>query len=174
MALEIGLPVLDIRGRLQSVQDLAAADDEARRAAHELGLSDDRIDQYLPSLSFDAALRELPNSTRKKPSRRESEVNRASSEVFSWLRGERALQLSEFGPERDNEHTVEGLGEGSWWSNQLTSYLQRAQALGVETQAGRQALAKFVATAIGLLESTVRLYGWLPSPGVRIGENVEP
>lgn len=180
VAHEIGLPILDIRGRPMSAEDLAEADRAAVLALRDLTISEDEVRRYLPPLSFTSTPRESPSDAStpsNDPSgsaRDEAAVNRASSEVFSWLRGERALQLKEFGPERDDKHTLEGLGDESWWSSQLEHHFGRARELGVETPAGREALAKFVATAIALLESSVRLYGWLPTPGIRTGQRVEP
>lgn len=173
VAYEIGLPILDIRGHPMSSEDLAEADNAAVRALRDLTISEDEVRRYLPPLSFKSARSESPSDDPRGSARDEAAVNRASSEVFSWLRGERALQLKEFGPERDDKHTLEGLGDESWWSSQLQYYLERARELGIETPGGREALAKFVATAIALLESSVRLYGWLPMPGIRMGQGVE-
>jgi len=69
--------------------------------------------------------------------------------------------------------TAEGLAEGTWWDERLGRYYHEAERLGLESETGRQALAKFVATACALLESVVRVHGWLPEPGVRLGENVD-
>jgi hypothetical protein len=173
VALEIGLPILDIQGQPLDLEDLARADADARKLARELGFSEREVAEYLPTLPLEAPAARPPDATQLEAARREAQVNWALSEVFSWLRGERALQIRHFGAERDDQHTREGLGEGSWWVSQLDRYFGRARELGLETSGGRQALAKFVATAIALLESAVRLYGPLPSPGVPLGQNGE-
>jgi len=61
----------------------------------------------------------------------------------------------------------------SYWENQLGMYLYRAWTLGLDTPAGRQALMKYVATAVGMLAQSVALYGELPEPGVTSGENLD-
>jgi hypothetical protein len=172
VALEIGLPILDIQGSQLSAEDLRAADDAAVRTARDLAIPDDEIHRYLPPLTVEPAPSGSLSRRSAESAKDEATVNRVSSEVFSWLRGERALQLKEFSPESDDQHTFEGLDDDSWWSSQLRHYLVRARDAGLETPAGRQAMAKFVATAIALLESSVRLYGSLPGPGVRMGEDV--
>jgi hypothetical protein len=174
VAVEIGLPILDVRGHPQTSEDLVNADRSARDAARRFGFSDDETERYLPRLAFAVETSGAPALGTGKAALEETFVNRASSEVFSWLRGERALQLKEWGADIDDTHTREGLNEGSWWPSQLDHYLHRARELGIETAAGRQALAKFVATATALLESSVRIHGWLPASGVRLGENLEP
>ena len=94
----------------------------------------------------------------------------AGSQTFDWLVGERQYQVTKFGTAADDAHTAEGLDGDSWWWHQLTTYFHRSRVLGLETPLGRQALAKFVATGCGLLESVVRMHGPLPAPGVPSGE----
>jgi hypothetical protein len=84
---------------------------------------------------------------------------RITAEAVGWLLGERSYQLRKFGTELDDAHTSEGLDENGWWWRQLTNYLHRAHVLGLSSDGGRQALAKFSATACGLGESVLRLYG---------------
>lgn len=95
--------------------------------------------------------------------------------VRNWLSGERSYTIGKFGLDADNEHIAEfvalGVEEG-WWDQQFANYLHRAKVLGLDTPAGRQAAAKFVATAVGFLEAVVRQYGPLPEPGVPSGENL--
>jgi hypothetical protein len=90
--------------------------------------------------------------------------------AVDWLSNERCYQLNKFGIELDDVHTKAGIGPETWWWNQLHNYLYRAHVLGLDNVRGRQALAKFVATGMGLLESTVRVYGDLPAPGLTSGE----
>lgn len=84
---------------------------------------------------------------------------------------------------QDNNHTLEFVKnrgtstnnldfDEEWWTKQLNNYLFRAWVMGLNTPGGRQALAKFVATGVGMLESTVLLYGRIPEPGVSSGENL--
>lgn len=94
--------------------------------------------------------------------------------VRQWLAKEREYTIRKFGLDLDNQHTQEWGGTpGDWWDTQFDNYLGRANVLGLNTPGGRQALAKYVATAVGMLESAVRLYGPLPKPGVPSGEGLD-
>lgn len=161
LAVRLGLPIVTIEGAPLDAGDIAAAD----RAAHEELSSAPELDGYLSPM---ASLRGVQPTASSRP----SPVARVMGEVIGWLRGERAYQLEKFGIDADDRHTAEGLGEGDWWWRQLTTYLHRgAIALGVETPGGRQALAKYAATACGLAESVMRSVGPLlpdaPGPGGR-------
>lgn len=152
LALRLGLPMMTIEGVFLDAGDLAAAD----RAAHEELAPLPDLDGYLAPM---ASLRGVQPAPPSDP----SPVARAMGEVIGWLGGERAYQLAKFGIDADDGHTAEGLGEGSWWWRQLTTYLHRgAITLGVGTPGGRQALAKYAATACGLAESVIRSAGPLP------------
>src|SRR4051812_43247357 len=91
------------------------------------------------------------------------------SYVLDWLRDERDYTISKFGLATDDEHTKEGL---DWWEQQFDNYFHRAGILGLDTPGGRQAFAKFTATALGALEAVVRVHGALPEPGVPSGGNL--
>lgn len=99
--------------------------------------------------------------------------------ILKWLSDERSYQVGKFGIESDDEHveTFNLLGDDprpdNWWDDQLQNYYHRAKILSLQTPNGRQALAKFVATAVGMLEACVRVYGPLPEPGVTSGENLD-
>jgi hypothetical protein len=93
-----------------------------------------------------------------------------------WLKGERTYQLKKWGTEADDLRTVgktKSLGDMRDWDTKINEYIHRAQVLGYENPAGRQALAKGLATMAGWTESVVRLYGDLPEAGVPSGENIE-
>lgn len=90
--------------------------------------------------------------------------------VREWLRKERQYTIQKFGLDADDEHT--NIYVGDWWEQQLNNYLYRARVLGIDSINGRQALAKFVATGVGMLEACVRKYGPLPIPGVTSGDNL--
>lgn len=94
--------------------------------------------------------------------------------VRLWLAGERSYTLDKFGIDADNQHIGEwaelDLNATNWWETQFDNYLGRAGVLGLDNPGGRQAFAKFVATAVGALEAVVRVYGPLPAPGVPSGE----
>lgn len=97
--------------------------------------------------------------------------------VRKWLADERHYTIQKFGIELDDQHIKEWMEDhdptNSYWERQFDNYLGRAERLSLDRQGGRQALAKFVATAVGMLEAAVRVYGPLPEPGVTSGENLD-
>lgn len=154
-AVALGLPVLDIDGRALTLDDLAACDELARAGLRRTGWADDQVDAYLAPMDY-VQRPDLPRS--------------AASEVFDWLGRERQYQVAKFGTQLDDENTRAGLDEEGWWWRQLSTYYHRAGVLTLDNPLGRQALAKFAATACGLLESVARVHGPLPDPGVPSGE----
>lgn len=149
------IEVSDVSNRPLLTEELLEHDEEARATLSKWGLSETVIGKYLPPLDF--VHPPVPKPT-------------AASSVFEWLVRERHYQLEKFGHGVDDAHTKEGLGEDSWWWQQLSSYYTRARVLGLDIPVGRQAIAKYAATACGLLESIVRVYGPLPPPGVPSGD----
>jgi hypothetical protein len=114
-----------------------------------LGWSPAEVDAYLPQL----ALRQPVLS----PS--------AQSQTFDWLIAERRFQVRQYGSEQDDGHLRDGgLAPSAWWSTQLDHYLEHARAGDLADVATRTELAKFTATAVGLLESAIRVYGPVPRP----------
>jgi hypothetical protein len=155
LALVRRLPVQTIDGATLDENRARHDAEKALEEAHRLGLPDEVIREALPA--FDAAVAGMQG---KSP----------ATLAFDWLAGERAYQVWKFGTELDDEHTLEGLADTGWWWRQLSSYFHRARVLGLDNPTGRQALAKFVATGCGLVESVIRVYGPLPRPGVPSGE----
>lgn len=98
----------------------------------------------------------------------------AFEHVIYWLRGERHYTLEKFGSEQDREHVRDfanaEYGRETWFNSQFDVYYHRAWVLGLDTPNGRQALAKFVSTAAGMLAAATQEYGELPKPGVPSGE----
>lgn len=95
---------------------------------------------------------------------------------LEWLRDEMKLYTDEkfnaneeWWPTRD-EWTRGGVGNDSEWMRQITQYLGRAEALGLDTPQGRQAVFKSFATYVGLIESVICVHGDPPPPGVPSGE----
>lgn len=101
----------------------------------------------------------------------------AHTQALDWLDDERHYTLQKFGSEVDRKHTIEfferyktgGMDNEGWWEQQFDNYLGRAGVLGLDTPGGRQALAKFVATGLGMLSAAIQVYGDLPSAGVPSG-----
>jgi hypothetical protein len=87
--------------------------------------------------------------------------------VLDWLEGEEVYARTKWTDEM--EDAIKDEDEYTDWVN---SYIHRAKVLGLETPAGRQALAKALKTMQGFVESTVRKHGPLPDPGVPSGEIV--
>jgi hypothetical protein len=56
----------------------------------------------------------------------------------------------------------QGLGKDFYWRQRFPRYWHTAQVKGLRDPEGRKAMAKFVATAVGLLESAARVYPPLP------------
>lgn len=98
---------------------------------------------------------------------------------LQWLVYEREYTLDKFGKDQDQRHVKEfhelrtESSADNWWDQQLENYYHRFQVLGLDTPNGRQALAKFVSTALGMLTAAVQVYGPLPEPGVSSGENLD-
>lgn len=163
LALRLGLPILDLEGRALHAEDIGQLDKSAAAWMERAGFTQRDIEDYLEDIELGSDV--VPAE--------DASSNLAASEVFAWLRAERSYQVAKFGIEADDAHTLQGIGEGSWWSQQLTNYYHRAGVVGFETPVGRQAIAKFVATGCGLLESVVRLHGHLPTAGVPSGQNLD-
>jgi len=96
--------------------------------------------------------------------------------LLKWIESEwKDYSDPKFGDQRplhDEFLKETGLELDGWWYNQVFQYWKRAQILGVDTPAGRQAIAKMWAAMSGLVESVIRVHGKLPKPGVSSG-NIE-
>jgi hypothetical protein len=152
-ALRKGIPISGMDEREITARDAELASESAVRYLLSLGLNNEAVQAMLPPL-VDPPIQSMS----------------AASQCFDWLVHEREYQVEKFGTDLDDEHTLAGLGEESWWWQQLTNYFHRSRVLGLDTPVGRQAIAKFAATSCGLLESVIRVYGALPRPGVSSGE----
>lgn len=148
-------PIAEVEGSALTPDDIEKLDRSAYASLVDQGWSDEQVRAYLPAMNYDT---------------RPSVATSAASQGFDWLIRERRYQVKKFGIATDDAHTGEGLADDSWWWRQLTTYFHRSRVLGVDGPVGRQALAKFVATACALLESVIRVHGPLPPPGVPSGE----
>lgn len=149
-ALALGLDVVDTDGHPLDPAYLRACADAARRELLDDGWPPADVDRYMQPLNDSA-----PPSLQRSP----------QSQVFSWLVAERKRQVAFFGPARDDDHTrSDGVRAGGWWSDQLRRYWSSAEARGLADERGRADLARYVATAVGLLESVVRVHGAVPEP----------
>lgn len=165
LALSLGIPMSDPWGNSLTRSDLAAMLQQAEVELREAGWSPESIRTLLPEV-IPAEIRKEALAVEPPPPLFEI----AATQAFAWLVAERRYQLDKFGVELDDEHTRQGLHQDGWWWRQLTNYFGRAHVLNLANPSGRQALAKFTATACGLLESAIRVYGELPEPGVPSGE----
>ena len=85
--------------------------------------------------------------------------------VQAWLESERAYSYSKFGGKpADDAKPLD------WWVQQLENYIGRVETLGVEHEAGVQAVLKLAATAVAFAESVTRKWNHLPEAGVPSGE----
>ncbi len=90
-----------------------------------------------------------------------------------WVDKEREYADNKFRWQRnsqDEEISEDGFSDDGFWYNQVTQYFWRANVLGLDNPAGRQALAKAYMTLGGAVESMIRVYGPLPEPGHPSGE----
>jgi hypothetical protein len=78
---------------------------------------------------------------------------------LSWFIRQQPKILNRFDPAQNDLHTLEGLEPDSYWGQKLPMYLSRAAILGFDSPQGRQSVAEYAATAMGLLASVWRLYG---------------
>jgi|GEM_PF-2378152 hypothetical protein len=164
LAIDLGVAVVDIAGAVQDEDSLVASSNtaDAEIESRKWHFEDVTLPKLLPNAENDGR-----RSTQHVVEPPESHAR----QVFVWLARERNYQVSKFGTTRDDEHTLQhGLSPDAWWTTQLEMYYHRARVLGLEHENGRQALAKYVATGCGMLESVVRSYGRLPNPGVPSGE----
>lgn len=99
-------------------------------------------------------------------------VPQSRGHVRRWVKDERdAYADKKYNDKADiDRHMAEdGFTEDGWYVGFITNYLRRAQLLGADTSQGRQALGKCLVTITEALESSVRVYGSLPKPGVPSG-----
>jgi len=144
--------VVDVEGNPLGLPTITRLGEAARAALFDWGWSQDEVDAYLAPLAL--ARPDLSQS--------------AQSQTFDWLIEERRYQVDRFGSAEDDQHLRDGgLDADGWWAAQLQTYLERARAGELEGPAARIELAKFVATAVALMESTVRVHGTIPRSGPR-------
>jgi hypothetical protein len=99
---------------------------------------------------------------------------RFRKKVLEWIRDEQNL----YADQRNQGQVAEvlekmkdeGVGRGSWWFLVALGYLDRAEKLGLENPAGRQAVMKATATMIDLAANMIQAYGLPPLPGYPSGE----
>ncbi len=87
---------------------------------------------------------------------------------LTWYQKELVYVDNKFDDQRnghDEEMRTQGISDESFWFRQIFQYVPRARLMGLDTPNGRQALAKMCMTAIGCLESCLRVHGPLPEPG---------
>jgi len=78
---------------------------------------------------------------------------------LTWIIAQQPMILTRFPVTQNDEHTLEGLDTDSYWAQKLHKFLSRADILTFESPQGRQAVAEFSATTIGLMASVWRQYG---------------
>lgn len=108
--------------------------------------------------------------------------------LYRWISEEEAYVAGKFDDQRDgHDASLAMTGLDDFWSRQIVQYLDRAQMFLVgaleAAQAGKderevrhleqraqQAMAKCMMTTKGLVESSIRVFGDLPKPGVPSGD----
>lgn len=93
-------------------------------------------------------------------------------EWWDWYLQEVDYADNKFGDQRaghDAAMLADGFGPDGFWFRQVFQYADRARLFGMDTLQGRQALAKLVMTAMGAVESAIRVHGHMPKPGLSSG-----
>lgn len=117
--------------------------------------------------------------------------------LYAWIAGEEGYVAGKFDTQRrdhDESMDLHGMDDDAWWPRQILQYVDRARiffegarelrstadargdsaprAREMELR-GQQALAKGFLTFKGCVESSVRVFGKLPKPGLSSGY-IEP
>lgn len=90
--------------------------------------------------------------------------------IMQWIDGEWEYARKKFGTtaaKRWDDHPEDLFLEE--WIRQVTQYYGRAQAMGLDSEMGRQAVAKAAVTALAFGAAVIRKYGELPPPGTPSG-----
>lgn len=107
--------------------------------------------------------------------------------LYDWVYAEEEYVAGKFDDQRNgHDDTLKVYDLDAFWKRQVVQYLDRAklylEGAAIETNETRkrvlelwaqQAMAKCMMTAKGMVESSIRVYGPLPKPGVPSGE-IEP
>lgn len=106
-------------------------------------------------------------------------------QLYLWVSVEEEYADNKFDDQRNgHDESLSHYGVGNFWTRQIVQYLDRAEMFlfaakseSEDMEAKRflemkaqQAMAKCMMTAKGLVESSIRVYGDLPTPGVPSGE----
>lgn len=98
---------------------------------------------------------------------------RERAHVLQWLKDEwdkyanKKFEETDIGDKWMEETGFSFSGD---WQRQITQYWTRANALGLDSPAGRQAMLKSITTLIDCCASMERVYGPPPLPGYASGE----
>lgn len=95
----------------------------------------------------------------------------ARMNVAEWIATERREYSDEkYAEETEARHKLiletQNFGLDGEWMVFIGGYLKRAELLGLDTSAGRQALGKAIVTCLHALETAVQYVGPMPQPGV--------
>lgn len=107
--------------------------------------------------------------------------------LYRWITKEEEYVALKFNDQRmGHDRSLKENGLGDFWIRQVIQYYDRANAFLTQAKKYRstgmnynarllelkaqQAIAKAMMTAKGLAESSIRVYGDLPKPGVPSGE----
>ena len=104
-------------------------------------------------------------------------MSSARSQLVNWIDIERTLYADKKfanGSDARNKLVAElqeqGFKlDGDWYSF-VGNYMKRAEIIGLEHAAGRQAMGKAIATLHHILETAIDLFGPMPEPGHPSGE----
>lgn len=95
-------------------------------------------------------------------------------QLLMWLTAERQRYSDvKYSDKKECDSHIQedgGIGDDSWYWGFIGNYLKRAQLMGLDQPNGRQALGKAIVTLMDALESSIRVFGPMPQPGVPSGE----
>jgi hypothetical protein len=98
--------------------------------------------------------------------------------INRWIRFEQGYLDAKNGVTQRRKQDDVAIASGdllnsNYWTD-IQMYVSRAQALGIDSQLGRQALAKGLMVYRAMVEASVEIWGALPPAGLPSGETCQP
>lgn len=150
------VPISSLLGQPLTATEITKEDSVARERLAEQGWADEVLDEYLPRLRLRTSSRSPVAKTLSVHSAR------SISDALAWLL-ERRMEVSEQATGRDDARTRENLTD---WYGDLEKRIERVRKAGLSTAQGRKAVEQLLVGACAFLESVVRVFGGLPTPGI--------
>lgn len=149
--------------------------------AAELEYCEDTIGELCAEYLIESDHGEFPLTTNGRDERRH---------LYLWMRGEETYAGNKFDAEQrvqryehDDHMRIDHFAPDGWWLRQIVQYYDRAAMFFSAAQSepneekkralqlrGQQAICKAIMTAKGACESSIRVFGNLPQPGLPSGD----